>query len=148
MWHVAAILDGIVKSPSYFFPSIPLVFGRSGTVAFVPNDDQEHLLDWRSLVLQFHIAIQQTFRRRRIGGGYRVGRSTSSGGGDASLFSEAQAAVAGASWAVGSMVPRQQSACVTSFGGPGIASPSFERLRSGIVPGLNRFGGRAAIKDE
>ena len=56
---IHSILEDIIKSPSFYFPDVPLIFERNGLSIFVPDDNQDHKLNWASLILQFHISLLQ-----------------------------------------------------------------------------------------
>lgn len=67
--HVNLLLNEIVKSPDWFFPNVPLVFEQmqdssqqlndvsSFLQQFVPDDNQELYLNWKSIILQIHLSI-------------------------------------------------------------------------------------------
>ena len=62
-----SLLDEIVKSPSYFFPEVSLLFDRSNWLSsFVPDDNSYYKLNWNSLILQVHISILNKIGFKKI----------------------------------------------------------------------------------
>ena len=155
--HVHAFLDEIMKNPSYFFPDVPLVFDRElgGLSTFVPDDGQEHTLNWRAVILEFHLAIlaslgwtnisknkkqvsftnpEETVSRRPTGD--QVGSRTNTGG---------------KSFNPGSLSLRNQNRCVGSFSNArstiGSMKMSFDNIQYEVAPPINRQDTTQAVKD-
>ncbi|OHT12994.1 glycosyl transferase [Tritrichomonas foetus] len=150
--HISAILDEIVKSPSYFFPDVPLLFERQGIQAFVPDDNNEHNLNWRSIILQFHISILSTVgwaelsKRKSVSFRSKSDEIELANRGDF-VGSRAQA---GRTFNPGSISMRSQNRCIASFSDRAIGSiakPSFESIQYEVAPPIDRQTVTAAQKD-
>ncbi|OHT09608.1 glycosyl transferase [Tritrichomonas foetus] len=146
--HINALLDEIIKSPSFFFPDVPLVFERQGLLSFVPDDNQEHLLNWRSIILQAHISFLSAIGWENIS---RIKKSNS-GMVDSNdridhnrpgVTFNSRAVGSRANYTTGSISVRSQSKCVASFtnrsfGIGSIPTPSFDEIQYTVAPQLDR----------
>ena len=155
--HVHAFLDEVMKNPSYFFPDVPLLFDREfgGLSLFVPDDGQEHILNWRALILEFHLGILSALGWNDISktkkqvsftnaeesilhrpAGDQVGSRTNQGG---------------KSFNPGSLSLRNQNRCVGSFSNSrstiGSMKMSFDNIQYEVAPPINRQESTQAIKD-
>ena len=143
---IKSLLDDIVKSPSYYFPDIPLLFERNGLSFFVPDDNQYHKLNWASIILQFHISLLQNvgFNAITSSNRYSQRRSTISEAGktaiNQSIISESHRNIDSyRDFATGSITLRQQSRCIASFRNRSSSvGPSFGSLQYSLVPPLER----------
>ncbi|OHT08896.1 hypothetical protein TRFO_22380 [Tritrichomonas foetus] len=142
--HVNALLDEIVKSPSYFFPDVPLVFERQGLLAFVPDDNQEHLLNWRSIILQFHLSILTALGWKALSKESRSQSRVQIDEVDQGRRIPPEmvgSRAAGRTFNPGSISMRSQSRCIASFTDRSIGSmqkPSFESIQYDVAPPIER----------
>ena len=152
--HIDNILNEIIKSESYFFPAVPMVFERNGLNAFVPDDGSEHKLNWKSLILQYHISLLEVIGWDSLNKNKSKMGMINSTSDEFDRFNESIGSVAkniGKSlYTTGSIRMRQQSKCIASLRERPTRSPSgygMNRL-SGVqyetAPGLNR--GEQTIK--
>ena len=153
--HVTELLDEIMKSPSYLFPNVPMIFDRQGLSSFVPDDNQYHPLDWRAIILQFHISVLEavgwTALQRKAGGQFRSQSDELTGKAEGRTPVEGGGTVGSRVHAPGSMSLRTRSNCVASFRDrpSGITSSNrVESLRYEVAPALDRpIGIPVAVKD-
>lgn len=141
--HIDALLDEIIKSPSYFFPQMPLVFERQGLLAFVPDDNLEHVLNWKSIILQFHVAFLKVVGWRAILANHSdsFGSKLSTEEMGVKMATEhirSKDSSGGRPHQLGSISMRTQNKCIASFNDKGRFGPSFESLQFETAPQINR----------
>ena len=166
--HINALLGEIIKSPSYFFPDVPLAFDRQGIFAFVPDDNQDHFINWKSIILQIHIAFLNEFgweeiskircsfsSHSRSNDGRKGGRGrVNFGGGTPNEGPSAMypSSLAGSRenlarrQSSGSIFVRSQSKCVGSFSDRShvgsrvgsMLSPSLDEYQYAVAPPISR----------
>jgi hypothetical protein len=136
--HIHALLNEIVKSPSYFFPDMPLIFDRQGLLAFVPDDNQDHLLNWRALLLEFHIALLEHVGWEAV---QSLRRFQSSSASPSDLEpTDAPPRPSASGRAPGSISMRHQAPCVASFSGrrSSFTRPVVASVQCDIAPPIVR----------
>ncbi|OHS95914.1 glycosyl transferase [Tritrichomonas foetus] len=151
--RIHLILDEIVKSPSFFFPEVPLLFERGGLALFVPDDNQYHKLNWQALILQFHISLLKdagsqsiSALNNRFSSNNKISNEETTQRNRYSFNAEEntrrmhEAGISVRDYATGSITMRQQSRCIASFSNRAMGSmgPSFESLQFSMVPPLQR----------
>ena len=141
--HINALLDEIIKSPSYFFPNSAFNFDPQGLYAFVP-DNNEYLLNWRSLILQFHISILASLGSSEI---QKLKRTVSFQTSVDEAMSQRRTEAVGSrmssnkSFNPGSLSLRNSNRCIASFSDRtigSIAAPSFESIQYEVAPPIDR----------
>jgi hypothetical protein len=144
--QINALVDEIIKSPSHFFPDVPLLFERQGVGIFVPDDLQCHKLNWAALIVQYHISLLLTLGWAAVSAGARPPSRRESVD---ELDSRARPAATPSEsrrreesrrdYATGSIVMRQERGCINSFSARAVGSvhnaPSFGSLRFSFAPG-------------
>ena len=155
--HVHAFLDEVMKNPSYFFPDVPLLFDREygGLSLFVPDDGQEHCINWRAIVLEFHLAILAalgwnniTKNKKQVSftGSEEAAQQRQTGGHIGSRRN-----TGGKSFNPGSLSLRNQNRFVGSFSSSkstiGSMKMSFDNIQYEVAPPINRQDSTQTIKD-
>ncbi|KAH0802336.1 alpha amylase domain-containing protein [Histomonas meleagridis] len=145
--YIESILDEIAKSPSYFFPSVPLIFERNGLSAFTPDDNQEYLLNWKSVILQYHKSILNSIGWDAFSRGKNRTMSTNLSDEFEQYKPEPTTGYRRTDQSVrtprtpGSITMRQQNKFIASFdtrGGPNRPSPTFKSIQYETAPQLDR----------
>jgi len=135
------MLDFIVQSPNFFFPEIPITYDKFEIADFVPSDNKEYFLNWKSLILQAHISFLKAIGWDSILSKKKFSRSKSIGEefetkGDNRRFREGSLARG-----IGSISRRTQNTCVGSFSDrrlTGVKSQMIGSMQLSVVPQLSR----------
>lgn len=146
--HVDALLDEIVKSEAYYFPCVPCFFAREGLLTLVPDDKSEHLLNWKSLILQFHLSILSVLGWNEIsktkkGSVSFIQKIDEVADRKPDVVGSRRPVQSGKSMNPGSISFRRQSACIGSFSNQssqrtGSLRQQYNDIQVDYAPRINR----------
>ena len=143
--HVEKLLDEILKSPSFFFPDVPLSFERQGIFAFVPDDNLEHVINWKSIVLQAHISFLTQIGWENISKHRQPSAASIKEPGEQTRVhfgSRQDVGSRSSRYVTGSISVRSQNKCVASFNDKlaigSMTTPSFNEIQYTIAPQIER----------